>query len=91
MQDLPHKHSVHVNEVMFTQEEVNDIVRKRLIRAQRHFEREAKQNQLHIEVMMRLDQEKIPIQFTTFIMSKDPLKTRKALETFTAMWKETKS
>ena len=77
-------------EVMFTQEEVNDMMRKRLKRVKRKFDYDFENKILQIEVMEKLVEEKIPTHFATFIMiSKNHRRTRKTLEQFIKTWQET--
>lgn len=78
-------------EAMFTQEEVNHMIRQRLTRAKRGFDREFEYKMLQIEVLGRLKKENIPTSFAQFIMlSKNQKRTRKTLEQFIKVWRETK-
>ena len=87
MQNEKGRDSKSQNEVVFTQEEVNNIMRKRLKRAKHNFNRDFEMKLLQIEVIGRLGKENIPTRFAEFIMvSKNHKRTRKALEKFVAVW-----
>lgn len=76
---------------MFTQEEVNQIIRQRLTRVKRGFDREFEYKILQIEVLGKLKKENIPTSFAQFIMfSKNQKRTRKTLEQFIKVWREAK-
>ena len=76
-------------EVMFTQEEVNDMMRKRLARVKRKFDKEFEHKILQIEVIGRLQKATIPPSFAQFIMvSKNQKRTRQILEQFIKTWHE---
>lgn len=78
-------------EAMFTQEEVNQMMRKRLTRVKRGFDREFEYKILQIEVLGRLKKENIPTSFAQFIMlSKNQKRTCKTLEQFIKVWREAK-
>ena len=75
---------------LFTQEEVNLMMRKRLKRVKRKFDREFEHKLLQIEVIGKLGKENIPARFSQFIMvSKNHDRTRQTLEKFITVWRET--
>jgi len=79
------------SEPMFTQEEVNLLMRKRLTRVKRGYDKDFQFKMLQIEVLGRLKKENIPTCFASMIVvSKNENRTRKTLEQFVQMWHEAK-
>ena len=79
--------STKVNQKMFTQEEVNNKIRKRLVRKKRQMNYDLEQKLLKIEVLGKLEQENIPLEFVQFIMvSKNASRTYQTLERFITTW-----
>jgi len=76
-------------ETVYSQEEVNQILSKRLTRANGRFEREFQHKMLQIEVQGRLKKENIPTSFAKFIfVSKNENRVRANLESFIKTWCE---
>jgi len=86
MQNLQSKDSIQT-EKMFTQEEVNNKISKRLAREKRQLHRELEQELLKIEVIGKLEQQNIPLEFASFIIvSKNSVRTYQILERFITVW-----
>lgn len=72
---------------LFTQEEVNSMLRKRLNREKRQVDRKVEEKLLEKEVVGILQKENIPISLLQFVVSgKNEKQIRKALEKLVSIW-----
>ncbi|MCL2559382.1 MAG: DUF4355 domain-containing protein [Turicibacter sp.] len=75
------------SKILLSQEEVNDKMNKRLAREKRQLDRKLEDKRLEIEVMGKLAQENIPLEFAPFIMvSKNTKRTYQTLASFISAW-----
>lgn len=88
MRPFKNEDSVQRNAKLLTQEEVNNNISKRLAREKRRSTRELEQERLKFEVMGKLQNENIPLEFTSFILvSENAKRTQETLDSFITTWR----
>lgn len=87
MQDGLKTKQAETKKKLFTQEEVNEIIRKRLIRERQTFNQKTKAYDLHIEVISKLSDMQIPVAFSKFIITKCCKQSSINLENFISIWR----
>lgn len=86
-----HHASKKSEKTLFSQDEVNQMISKRMKRATQGFEKDFQLRLLQIEVLGTLKKEKIPTSFGPFIIvSKNEKRIRNNLEQFIKIWQDAK-